>query len=240
MANTNKEVLPATLPQETKEEIRLTWQQLAETLSKDGKLELGGEKTLIIHQMDGSDFLSLVEEPEATERLKIFVEIMKRFSLELSFEGSVALGPFNLPDHSWNVTAGQNGFLRILAKPLTVRKSIGEIVSFLSKLPIGQALVLKPYQELFIEEIPSDAMFNYYQKCQQENDPVLREKGQDEMFMAGSSALKEKSLALKVYGLNAKQVDRAIDAGAGGILFKPEGSAELKEPRIVVGLVAKT
>ncbi len=238
MDQTNKTV-PVTAIQEEIKEIKLTWQDLANKLLEQGKVEIQAGQTLIIHQIDISDFLTLVEEPLAPEKVKKLTEIMKRFFLDLSFEGSLALGPFQLADQSWNLTCGASGFLRITAKPLAVRKSLQEIVSFLSKLPVGQALVLRPNQDLFLEEVSADAMFNYYQHCQDETDPVAREKGQDVMFASSSPLLAEKNLLLKVYGLNTKQVDRTIDAAAGGILFKPMGSTELKEPRIVVGLIAK-
>lgn len=238
MDQSNK-TLPATTAQEEIKEIKLTWQELSEKLLQQGYIEIQTGQTLVIHQIDITDFLSLVEEPLAPEKVKIFAEIMKRFFLDISFEGSLALGPFQLADQSWNLTCGNSGSLRITAKPLAVRKSLQEIVSFLSKIPVGQALVLKPTQELFLEEVSADAMFNYYQHCQDETDPVAREKGQDVMFASSSPLLTEKNLLLKIYGLNTKQVDRTIDAAAGGILFKPVGSPELKEPRIVIGLIAK-
>ena len=236
---TNK-ASPITLVQEKEiKEIKLTWQELADKLLQNGSLGLQTGQTLIIHQIDITDFLTLVEEPLAPEKVKKFAEIMKRFFLDISFEGSLALGPFQLADQSWNLTCGASGSLRIMAKPLAVRKSLQEIVSFLSKIPVGQALVLKPNQDLFLEEVSADAMFNYYQHCQDEVDPIAREKGQDAMFASSNALLVEKNLLLKIYGLNTKQVDRTIDAAAGGILFKPVGSVELKEPRIVIGLIAK-
>lgn len=238
MDQTNQN-LPTTVVKEEVKEIRLTWKELADKLLEQGRVEIQTGQTLIIHQIDISDFLSLVEEPQAPEKVKLLVEIMKRFFLDLSFEGSLALGPFQLADQSWNLNCGNSGSLRITAKPLTLRKSLQEVVSFLSKIPLGQALVLKPNQDLFLEEVSADAMFNYYQHCQDETDPVAREKGQDAMFASSSPLLVEKNLLLKIYGLNTKQVDRTIDAAAGGIVFKPVGNAELKEPRIVIGLIAK-
>lgn len=228
-----------TLQEDAIKEIKLTWQELANKLTGQGSVEIQEGQTLVIHQMDISDFLTLVEEPEATGKVKIFGEIMKRFFLELSLEGSLSLGSFQLADQSWNLTCGNSGFLRITTKPLALRKSLQEVVSFLSRIPVGQALVLKPNQDLFLEEVSADAMFNYYQHCQDETDAVSREKGQDEMFLSSCKLLKEKNLLLKIYGLNTQQVDRTIDAAAGGMLFKPVGSQELKEPRIVIGLIAK-
>ncbi len=238
MDQINKALPVSVIQEEEVKEIRLTWQGLADKLLQQGSLEIQTGQTLIIHQIDITDFLSLVEEPLAPEKVKLFTEIMKRFFLELSFDGSLALGPFQLADQSWNLTCGNSGSLRITAKPLTVRKSLQEVVSFLLKLPVGQALVLKSTQDLFLEEVSADAMFNYYQHCQDETDPVAREKGQDTMFASSSPLLVEKNLLLKIYGLNTKQVDRTIDAAAGGILFKPVGSSD-KEPKIVIGLIPK-
>jgi hypothetical protein len=225
--------------QEAAKEIRLTATELASKLMQNPVFEIQTGESLVIHQMDSADFISAVEETEPADRLKLLVESMKRFSLEISFEGSVALGPFNLADHSWTLTAGNSGSLRIMTKPLTVRKSLAEMVSFLSKLPVGQAMVLKPFQELFLEDLSADAMFNYYQHCQETQDAASREKGQDLMFAQSCAELDAKNLTLKVYGLNALQIDRNIDASSGGILFKPVGNAKMQEPRVVIGLVAK-
>lgn len=224
----------------TGEQVRFTAQQLAETLLKEGFLQIQPEQTLIVQQIELSDFLSLVEEVDVTKKLTMFSEILKRFSVEIGWEGSMEIGAFNLPDQSWSFKPGASGFLRLHAKPALMKKSLKEIVSFLLKLPEGQALLLKPRQNLFLEGISADAMLDYYQHCQDESDPVAREKGQDEMFSSSHSLLAEKNMTLKVYGLNAKQVDRTIDAGSGGMLFTPVGSDELKEPAIVVGLVKKS
>jgi hypothetical protein len=234
-----KKVSAPALQEEAGKEIRVTLQEMASKLSLDRVWELQTGSTLTVYQMDSSDFMSAVEEGEPAERLKFLVELMKRFSLDIAFEGSIALGPFNLADHSWSFTPGNSGSLRIMAKPTTMRKSLSEIVSFLTKLPVGQALVLKPCQELFIEELSADAMLNYYEHCQEHQDTASREKGQDAMFLQSCPLLEEKGLLLKVYGLNAMQIDRNIDASAGGILFRPVGNAELKDPRVVVGLIAK-
>ena len=224
---------------DSSKELRVTLSQLAEMLIQQGKIELNEGQTVVIQHMDSSDLLTAVEESEPTKQLGVLVEMMGRFSLEIRLEGSIALGPFNLADHSWTLAPGNSGTLRILAKPSTVRKPLSEIVSFLKKLPVGQALVLKPFQELFLEEISANEMFNYYQHCQENQDPVSREKEQDSLFIKSCETLANTNLLLKVYGLNAAQIDRNIDTGAGGISFKPVGNNELTSPRIVVGLVAK-
>lgn len=226
-----------TLTQEPSKEIRLSCLQLAEKLMQEESVELRGDDTLVIHQIDSSDLLSAVEEVEAVKRVGILVNIMRRFNLEVRLEGSLNLGPLVLADHSWSFKPGESGFFRLSAKPTAVRKSLFELVSFLTKLPVGQALVLKPFQELFLEEIPTSDLVNYYQFCQEEKDVTAHEKKQDELFTQNCSLLTEKNLTLKIYGLNAKQLDRHIDTNIGGIFFKPTTSIEHTHPRIVAVLL---
>ncbi len=221
------------------QDLRVTWAELADKLTKERQFELNKEESLVIHQMDSSDLLSAIEESEGAKRLGVLIDIMKRYCLELSLEGSINFGAFNLADHSWTITPGDSGFLRISAKPTAVRKSLSEIVSFLSKIPTGQALVLKPLQELFLEDISASDMLNYYEYCQEEQDPAARELEQDALFAKSCPTLVEKDLTLKIYGLNAKQIDRNLDTNIGGILFKPVGSAELTHPRLVIALFDK-
>ena len=156
-----------------------------------------------------------------------------------SLEGSINLGSFNLADHSWSIQAGETGKLCITARPITVRKSLSEIVTFLTKIPVGQALVLKPQQELFLEDILASDLISYYDYCNNEPDGKKREKEQDALFIKNSPILRDKGLTLKVYSLNAKQIDRSIDTGVGGLLFKPIASEEQEHPRIVLGLLGE-
>ncbi len=237
MENTKEASKIETLPET--QEIRVTWAELTDRLSKERTLELTKEQTLVIHQIDSNDLLSAIEESQGAKRLGVLVDIMKRFSLDLSLEGSINFGAFNLAEHSWTISAGDSGFLRITAKPTAVRKSLNEIVSFLTKLPVGQALVLKPFQELFLEDISSSDMLNYYEYCQEEQDVKAREVEQDSLFAKNCPTLVEKGLSLKIYGLNAKQIDRNLDTNIGGLLFKPVGSEELKYPRLVIALFDK-
>jgi hypothetical protein len=237
MENENQNAPVATL---NNQELRLTWPELANTLSQSGKLELKPGEPLVIHQIELTDFIALVEETKPEVKAALFADMIRRLALDISFEGSIALGPFNLAEQSLTLSAHPGSFLRIRARPRTFTKSLTEIVSFLSKLPVGHALVLKANQDLFIQDLSADAMFSYYQCCQDEGDVQAREKGQDKMFLDSCPMLEEKGLLLKIYGLNVQQVDRAINAAEGGVLFKPVGNDELKEPRIVLGLVAKS
>ncbi|MBM3197686.1 MAG: hypothetical protein FJZ58_00325 [Chlamydiae bacterium] len=225
--------------EQTTQELKVTWTELASLLTKEGNLDLREGHSLIIHQIDTNDLISVVEESEPAKRLSLLIEVMKRFSLEVGFEGSLNLGPFNLSDHSWTLTPGNTNFVRIVARPLTVRKNITELVSFLCKLPVGQALVLKPNQKLFLEDLPNDALISYYQTCQASKDLREQEQEQDALFCKSCPELEEKNLLLKIYGLQVSQINRNIDTNAEGILFIPVGGEERKEPRLVLGLVAK-
>lgn len=239
MKKTNQNDSTTTMEESSIQELRMTWPQLAETLSQKGKLVLDPNQPLVIHQIELADFVALVEEEKAEKKAALFADMLRRLSLEIAFEGSIALGPFNLAEQSFTLTAHPGSFLRILARPQPFKKSVTELVSFLSKLPVGHALVLKPNQDLFLQGLSADAMFSYYQCCQDETDVQAREKGQDKMFADSCSLLEEKGLQLKVYGLNVQQVDRAINAAEGGVLFRPVGNEELQEPRVVLGLIAK-
>jgi hypothetical protein len=209
-----EEVTPST-------ELRYSLPEFASTLSSEGVVELDTEKTLVLHQIDSSDFITAVEELEPKNRLGVLVQLMRRFSLEVNLEGSIDLGAFNLADHSWTLKAGNTGKLRITAKPTTVRKSLSDIIAFLTKIPVGQALVLKPFQELFLEDILASDLVDYYEYCQNEKDGKKREKEQDSLFIKNSPLL-------------------SIDTGAGGLLFRPVAGEELKHPRVVVGLLSNT
>lgn len=219
------------------QEIRLSCLQLAEKLIQEEAIELRSGETLVIHQLDSNDLLSAAEENEPLKRIGVLVNIMRRLSLEIRLEGSLTLGPLVLADHSWSFTPGESGFFRLTARPTAVRKSLLEIVSFLAKLPIGQALVLKPFQELSLEEISTQDLLDYYKFCQNETDPSVHEKKQDALFLKNCPLLTEKNLILKIYGLNAKQLDRHVDTNIGGIFFKPIASSEQPHPRVVAVLL---
>lgn len=222
-----------------KEEVRLTPMELAQVLSKEGKFELTSNKILILSQMDVSDFLTAVTTTDLTERLQVLAKILSRFSLDIILEGSVTLGEFNIADHSWSMSAGSSGIMLIKAKPTLVRRSVSEIVSFLNMLPVGQGFVLKGSQDLLIEGLSSDSMLEYYKFCQDNGDPKARDMGQDALFEKNCQTLSFKGLSLKVFGLNASQVDRGIDVNAGGILFRAVPAELSQKSAIVVVLLAK-
>lgn len=222
-----------------KEEVRLTPMQLAEILSKEGRFELTSNKVLILSQMDVSDFLTAVTTTDLTKRLQVLARVLSRFSLDITLEGSVTLGEFNIADHSWSMAAGTSGSMQIKAKPSLVRRSVSEIVSFLNMLPVGQGFVLKASQDLLLEGLSSDSMLDYYKYCQDNEDAKAREQEQDALFEKNCQTLPLKGLSLKIYGLNAAQVDRGIDVNAGGILFHTVPAQESEKSAIVVVLLSK-
>lgn len=222
----------------SEKEIKLTPVQLADLLTQNQTFELQAGKRLVIHGIDPNDFLNAVTASDHTKRLQVLQFILSRYSLDIAFEGSITLGEFNISEFSWNLSAGASGSLRILSKPSVLRRSIGEIVAFLNMLPVGQAFILSPRQDLLLSGLSSDAMLDYYQFCQEHQDGKAREKEQDALFKKACSMLDLKGLHLKVYGLNAAQVDRAIDVNAGGILFRAVGSEEKTSPALVLALLS--
>lgn len=222
---------------ETLNELRVTPAELAILLSEQPEFELTDGKKLVVHDMNVNDFFAAITIGDQAKRVQIFCQIMGRFSLEVSLEGSISLGAFNASDYSWTLSHGESGSLKILSKPSTVIRSLSDVVSLLSMLPVGQAFVLKPRQDFLLTGLSSDAMLDYYRLCQDTEDPIAREKGQDEMFMKASQLLSLKGLTLKLYGLNTAQVDRNIDVNAGGILFKAAKKDDATQPSLVLALL---
>ncbi|MBM3199091.1 MAG: hypothetical protein FJZ58_07575 [Chlamydiae bacterium] len=226
-----------TMPVATTEDIRVTPSQFAEMLMQNPYFELSSDRKLVIFDMNVNDLLSAIEAPDHTQRLQILVQVMQRYSLDVILEGSIILGDFNIADHSWTLSAGATGFLKFQAKPSTVIKSLTEIVSFLNKMAPGKGFALKARQDLLLTGLSPDAMMDYYRLCQANEDPKVREKGQDELFAKACQTLALKNLSLKVYGLNAFQVDRSIDVNAGGILFKVTENQDGIQPHLILALL---
>jgi hypothetical protein len=232
-----QETSSAVDPASSAQAVKVTPLELAELLAQNPNYELSSGKKLVIHNMDVNDFLSAIAASDQPKRLQVLQFMMARYSLDINLEGSIVLGEFNIVDHSWTILPGTSGSLRILSKPAMVRRTVADVVSFLNMLPVGQALVLKPRQDLLIAGLSSDAMLDYYQFCQENQDAKVREKGQDEMFAKNCQTLVLKGLSLKIYGLNAAQVDRAIDVNAGGIVFRAIANEEFPAPCLVIALL---
>ncbi len=242
MKKENEKASP-TRPSETSlatdEEMKMTTWQLAEKLSQNASFDIEAGQKLVIQNIDLNDFLTAAGSTEPAIQLQMLQRMMNRFSLEINLEGSINLGQFNLADNSWTILPGNTGSLRIVSKPLALRRSLSELVAFLNMLPVGQALMFKPRQDLLIDGLSPDSMLEYYQFCQDNKDPKEQEKGQDELFAKASSTLALKGLNLRIYALNAVQIDRGIDVNAKGIVFKALGNSELTAPTLVAVLLAK-
>ncbi len=221
----------------TIQEIRVTPTELAEKLNKNPIFELNADTKLIIHDINTNDFISAISAVDQPKRLQVFFEIMKKFSIDLSLEGSITLGEFDVGSHSWALTAGESGSLKMAAEPATVVKSISEIVSFLDTVSPGKGFPLKANQNLLITGMSSGAMLDYYRLCQETEDSAAREKGQDDLFKLASELLRFKGLNLRIYGLNTAQVDRNIDVNAGGIFFKATAQDDIKTPHLILTLL---
>jgi len=228
----NTEIVPSVA-----EEIRVTPLQLAEMLVQTPDFEVKVGQKLVIHGLHVNDFLAAVAASEWQKKLQVLMDAFKQFYLEVSLEGSISLGEFNLADHAWTLLPGQNGSFTIRARPTSVKKTVNELVSFLNLLPVGQALSLKPKQDLLISGLSSDAMLEFYRFCQENEGGPAREKEQDKLFASACQTLSLKHLSLRIYGVNAVQIDRTIDVASGGILFRVLGNDELKAPSLIITLL---
>ncbi len=231
------ETKATTLPSSFAEEIKVTPIELAEMLNKNPEFQLQSGKKLIIQNIDTNDFLSAISAPDQTRRLQVFLKIMNKLSLDIILEGSIHLGEFNIGNHSWTLSPGESGFLKISSKPTVVVKSITEMVSFLSLIELGNGFPLKARQDLLLTGLSADAMLDYYNLCKETENGGSREKGQDILFQKACELLRLKNLNLKIYGLNAAQVDRNIDTNVGGILFKASSLNNETQPHLILTLL---
>jgi hypothetical protein len=221
----------------TLEEIRVTPIELASMFIQNPTFELQADKKLVIQNIDTNDFLSAISATDQPRRLQVFLKMMNKFSLDLMLEGSITLGEFSIADHSWTLLAGASGSLKISTKPATVIKSITELVSVLALTPQGTGFPLKANQDLLLTGLSSDGMLDYHRLCQETEDVQAREKGQDTLFRRACEILGLKNLNLRIYGLNAAQVDRNIDINAGGILFKAVRKDADTQPHLILTLL---
>jgi hypothetical protein len=242
MAKAEKSVESSKSPETTTatlDHVRVTLVEFAEMLTQSSSFELSGDKKLILHDLNVNDFLTMILASDQPTRLKMFLQMMNRLSMEINLEGSIALGEFNIADHSWTLSAGNGGFLKFISKPTTVVKSLNEIVSFLNLLAPGSGFALKPRQDLLVTGLSQEAMLEYYRLCQETEDAVAREKGQDELFAKANQTLDLKGLTFRIYGLNAEQVNRTIDMNAGGILYKATENKDGTQPNLILALLPK-
>lgn len=221
------------------EDLRMTPSELADQLLQTPLFELSNDRKLTIYNMSANDFITAITAKDQSSRLQVFFHMMKNLSVDVELEGSISIGDFSIGDYSWTLSTGSNGSLKIKSKPSTVVKSIEEIVSFLMLMDLGKGFPLKANQDLLLTGLSRDAMLHYYRLCQEKEDSTTREQGQEELFDKANSTLALKGLSLKIYGLNASQVNRNIDVNAGGILFKATKNSDEMPPHLILALLKK-
>jgi hypothetical protein len=214
--------------------------ELAFQLGHSGVFSLSADEGLVLADIDTADFIeaALAENPQS--KMQVLVKILSRYGLGLKIEGSLSIGQLSATDHSWVLLAGESGSFTIKVQPLVFRKTITDIVAFLSLLPKGQGFALKAGQDLLLEGLSSESMLAYYECCSATQDVALRDKGQDELFETNCPALKEKGLSLKIFGANASQVDRHIDKGVGGVFFHAVAKETANATTLVLVLLDKS
>lgn len=222
---------------ETMEEVRVTPAQLAEMLAQNSQYELQAGKKLVVHNMNLADFLNAVSATDHAKRLQVVVQMLANFGLEVSMEGSITIGEFNMLDHSWALLPGESGSLKISSKPVTLVRSITDLVGFLNRVAVGSGFPLKPSQDLFLTGFSPESLLEYYQLCQETEDAAAREQGQDALFAKACQTLGLKGLMFNIYGINAAQVSRSIDVNVGGIFFRALATDEKVPTGLMIALV---
>ncbi|MBM3207906.1 MAG: hypothetical protein FJZ57_04800, partial [Chlamydiae bacterium] len=177
-----------------KQEVRKTFLELVQILSKEESFEVSGNQMLVIEDMNIVDFIDASSSLDLTARLDALGKAFNKYSLDLILEGSIGLGEFNIADYSWNILPGTSGKLVIKARPATLKKNITDLVSFLKLLPSGQGFVLKPGQDLLIQGLSKESMMDYYDSCKDDDSVEKKDKGQDELFEKNCSLLKDNKL----------------------------------------------
>jgi hypothetical protein len=220
-------------------QLKLSVFELAEKLTKGESIKLNPAETITLTGIDMQDFFAIVNEEELAKKANVLQQIMNRFNIALMLEGAVGLGAMNLDERSWTLAASNETALKISARPLPFKLSINELVNFLKKLPVGQGLVFRSQQDLVLTGFSEKGLMNYYEFSQGTQDPKVLEKAQDQFFFEASEALQKEGLVLKMFGLEAAQLNREVNPAFGMIAFRAQGNETLTQPRIVVALTKK-
>lgn len=215
---------------------RVTPYEFSSYFSQKPEFILEKNDKLTIHQINVNDFISLTVAPTSEARLAIFAKMIAHFSVELEFSGSISLGEFNISDYSWSLYPGDSGFLKISSRPITTRKSIHELISFLSLMPVGQAFALNPGGHLLLTGFSPTHLQEYYRAFEKGVDASAKEKEQDLLFRKTAKPLTTKNLSLKIYSLHTKQLNRSLRVQEGSILYSPVPEGE-KAPVLIASLV---
>lgn len=218
-------------------QIKLSVFELAQKLIRGETIELSAEEQLVVSQIDMVDFMAIVNEEDLSKKLGLLQQSLMKYGIAIFMEGAVSLGMLNLDDRSWTITAGEGQKLKVLARALPLRLALNDLVSFLKKLPLGQALALNVHQDLSITGLTEQAVMNYYELSQSNQDASVIEKTQDQFFIASSEVLRNEGLALKIYAMDSAFLNREVNPSFGQISFRPVGNETLVTPRIIAALV---
>ena len=222
-----------------KKEIFKTPLEFALELTAKGSFDLSDHYALVLREMDPSDFLDATMARTPAERLKIFLNMMERLGLKLHLEGSIHFADFHISERSWRIETTNSSYLSIKAIPVMLKRSIDDLVSFLQLLPHGQGFALKPCQDLFLEGLTSQSLMDYYNFCQQNEDPIQRDHHQNLLFETNFQMLSIQGLSLKIFAIHAVQLERMIDVNGQGIVFKAVAIDKKIKPSIIVALMKK-
>lgn len=212
---------------------------LIQKLSQSEVIHLNQGETLKISEFDMSDFIDLANEPDPIKKLTLIQKHFFGFNLVLNLEGSLAVGNLNLDDRSWMIGASEGGELKISANPIALKKSVDDVVKFLKNLELGHGLVLKAGQDLLLEGFSKDAVQGYFELSAKNSDAKVLENIQDEFFIASSQTLKDDNLVLKVFAVDATNLNREVNPELGMVIFKPISEDVSKKARVVLALGKK-
>ena len=211
--------------------------ELAQKLSNGEKLQLAQGESVHITHLDMTDFLAIANEDDLQKKLSVLQMILNRFNVALVLQGGIVIGGLNLDDRSWTLSAAENQNLEISGASLPLKLTVTDLVKFLKKLPLGQGIAFKANQDVILTGLSEQAVMNYFEFSQNVTDVKVLETAQDQFFAENCHLLRDEKLSLKLFALDAAQLNREVNPAFGMIAFKPVASDEFKQPKIAVALV---
>lgn len=205
-------------------------------LSIGNSVELNPLESMTISHLSADDFIKIANEQEFPKKLQVLQEILGKHNLQLNMEGGLVIGAMNLDDYSWVLSAPESQKLTITAKPLALKLNMHELVLFLKKLPLGQGFMFHENQDLMLSGFSEQNVKDYFDSSLNNKDSKVLEATQDALFRTASDVLKNENLSLKIYALNATQLNREVNPKFGFIVFRAQSPDLQKKPRIIVAL----
>jgi hypothetical protein len=212
---------------------------LAKQLEEGQIVQVEVGQCLELSHLLPQDFIAVTAAASAIEQWQFLTSVMRRYSLELEAQGSIHIEEFSLSARTWKMRPGDSGSFTLKARPSAMTLPLEKLVSFLIKLPQAHGFTLLPHQDLIIEGIPARALQNYFDLSQKKLELAAKEKDQDALFIQNCSILQEKNLALKIFGLGAKSVDRAIDMNKEAMMFRPIAKEVGEKAALVAVLISQ-